>query len=558
MRLVRLYYAVRDIPFQRNLYRIYIRGLVFLVSKFPVLFFLFRKEVVVQERCDGLEVGLLDQIKAYYSTLDSITFNGDSIKVFAENFDAHWMSEQIFSIEEGSNSLKKMSVTYFGYIHGAYPHHRESLNLFLKNVLLTIRMSPEVIRAGALKHVWHPYTASHRVINLCAYLSYADLDRDLETLIIDNIKDSLSVIHLFKEYELHYNHYSKNLLALAIAQQYFGISCWVKAQQLIDALTYQVNPEGIHAELAPMYHFLFVKDLAMFERCADLGLHVLGEVKRLKALMLEAGKVFEVDGQLCLFGDSWRGEVDIPEQYVEQDEGGGNRELCLPLSGFYKYVTKDYGLLVDLGVFGAPDNPGHGHSDTMSIELYSGGYQVVCDYGVPTYSAGEDRDYSRSSWAHNGPCVAEQDFNDMWSSFRVGRRSQPASIVRLDNGLLMKYRPYIFKSDSHISREITFFDKRVEIRDEWVLRGDDTAFTPFLLFLLNANVSVASEMGESCLGMGIVRGAHEISEGVYFPAFGRSESCKKVSIVPAKLEAGEDGVVRHASKVTFSFPAHRK
>ena len=52
----------------------------------------------------------------------------------------------------------------------------------------------------------------------------------------------------------------------------------------------------------------------------------------------------------------------------------------------------------------------------------AGGLRFLVDSGVPTYTAGEARNASRSAAAHNGPRLAGAEPIEFWKSFRVGRR----------------------------------------------------------------------------------------------------------------------------------------
>ena len=60
----------------------------------------------------------------------------------------------------------------------------------------------------------------------------------------------------------------------------------------------------------------------------------------------------------------------------------------------------------------------------MSIEASVGGHRLIVDPAIPTYTAGELRDISRSAASHNGPHLSGIEPIEFWKSFRVGRRGR--------------------------------------------------------------------------------------------------------------------------------------
>jgi len=69
--------------------------------------------------------------------------------------------------------------------------------------------------------------------------------------------------------------------------------------------------------------------------------------------------------------------------------------------------------------------PAHAHADMFSFELYIGGERVFVDSGVYEYTAGEWRDYFRSTRAHNSLEIKGKNQSEVWNSFRVARRGAP-------------------------------------------------------------------------------------------------------------------------------------
>ncbi|CAN0600307.1 unnamed protein product, partial [Laminaria digitata] len=94
----------------------------------------------------------------------------------------------------------------------------------------------------------------------------------------------------------------------------------------------------------------------------------------------------------------------------------------LPDTGYVRLGQGGDSVVFDCGACGPDDNPGHAHADFLSVEATVAGMRFLVDTGVPTYTAGDDRNSSRSAAAHNGPRLTGAEPIEFWKSFRVGRR----------------------------------------------------------------------------------------------------------------------------------------
>lgn len=71
----------------------------------------------------------------------------------------------------------------------------------------------------------------------------------------------------------------------------------------------------------------------------------------------------------------------------------------------------------------------------FSYELTVDGAPLIVDSGVYEYTAGEWRDWFRSTRAHNTVEIAGRNQSEVWGSFRVARRAMPRN-VRFDGTTL--------------------------------------------------------------------------------------------------------------------------
>jgi hypothetical protein len=133
------------------------------------------------------------------------------------------------------------------------------------------------------------------------------------------------------------------------------------------------------------------------------------------------------DGEVALFNDSWIGEAPPAGQVVELDNTPETARLSD--AGYVRLGRGGDAVIFDCGLCGPDDNPGHAHADFLSIEASVGGHRLLVDPAIPTYTAGELRDVSRSAASHNGPHMAGVEPIEFWKSFRVGRRGKASEIL---------------------------------------------------------------------------------------------------------------------------------
>src|SRR5262249_2452365 len=105
-------------------------------------------------------------------------------------------------------------------------------------------------------------------------------------------------------------------------------------------------------------------------------------------------------------------------------------DLELPDTGWSLVREGAHELLFEHGLIGPDEQPGHGHSDALSYELFWDGRPVVVDTGVTTYEIGAVRDFERSAKAHATITVGGAGPDELWASFRVGSRARVSGGLR--------------------------------------------------------------------------------------------------------------------------------
>src|SRR5207248_1629636 len=99
-------------------------------------------------------------------------------------------------------------------------------------------------------------------------------------------------------------------------------------------------------------------------------------------------------------------------------------DVELPETGWSIVRDGPHELLFEHGPIGPDEQPGHGHSDALSYELFWDDHPVVTDTGVTTYDIGTQRDFERSGRAHATVTVDGDGPDELWAAFRVGARGR--------------------------------------------------------------------------------------------------------------------------------------
>jgi hypothetical protein len=193
--------------------------------------------------------------------------------------------------------------------------------------------------------------------------------------------------------------------------------------------------DGGHFERSPMYHALLLHGLL------DLA-NVLREedeqrvriVERLPGLLHFLAALTHPDGEIALFNDAAFEIAPPPGALLAYAERLGLRTppagpASFPKTGYHAWRRGSDALFVDAGLIGPDYLSTHAHGDVFSYELSLDGRRVVVDGGTSTYEAGAERDWVRSTRAHNTVEVAGVDQCEFFGAFRVGRRGRPRDVA---------------------------------------------------------------------------------------------------------------------------------
>ena len=288
---------------------------------------------------------------------------------------------------------------------------------------------------------WDPYPISLRLTNwIKAYSwfsAFLDDDPDFSSALRRSLWVQTHALNGQLEYHLLGNHLIENGRALVMAGLFFQApeaANWLATgkQILSEQLEEQFLGDGAHFERSPMYHQIM---LEVYREMGELLLEVDRStaaefLKKATGMETWLREVLHPDGRIPLVNDAAFGIA--PEPFRQIAPAGQTDGLVeLQDSGYFVFRDQAAGdfLIFDAGPIGPDYQPGHGHCDTLSVEISHAGKRFVVDSGVATYYGNQsDRHYYRNTRAHNTLTVDGLEQSEIWSYFRVARRARPFDI----------------------------------------------------------------------------------------------------------------------------------
>jgi uncharacterized heparinase superfamily protein len=319
---------------------------------------------------------------------------------------------------------------YFAYLTELAPERRKALVLDW-----IARYPPRRGRAG-----WMPYPLSLRLRNWAklAFVAEGWSANERECLLA-SIEVQGRCLADGVEYHLGGNHLLENALTLRFLGACFRSPAAAEWARLGDEilereLDEQFLPDGGHFERSPMYHALLVHGLLDLVNILPEGGRLLGRLReRLPSLLGFLEAMRHPDGGPALFNDSALDIAPEPALLLTYGERLGIRPpvpqpSTFPETGYYVFRRGGDALVVDAGPIGPDYVPAHAHGDLFSFELSLDGRRIVVDGGTSSYEPGPERDWVRSTAAHNTVEVGGVDQCEFFDAFRVGRRARPHQV----------------------------------------------------------------------------------------------------------------------------------
>lgn len=301
----------------------------------------------------------------------------------------------------------------------------------------------------AIKPAWDPYPTSLRIVN---WITYHFRTKGLSKRQITSLAEQAR--YLQKRFEVHLqgNHLFTNGKASVFAGCFFKgkeADEWLKRglDLLRTEIKEQVLDDGMHYEMSPMYHAIFLLDLLDLINLSYSYKSKISKVdqqfwKDTVTRMYKALKVVShPDEKIALFGDSVLNatpDLKSIHSYAEQLGLQISDKLksieVLSKSLYSRLSIGDVVLIIKAGPLGPDHLLGHAHADTLTFELSYKGERLVVDSGVDRYGACSERLEQRGTSAHNTVVVDDRNSSEIWSSFRVANRAYPLQTKSFSNG----------------------------------------------------------------------------------------------------------------------------
>lgn len=420
---------------------------------------------------------------------------------------------------DGRSPLWNFNLHYFEYIHPlAYCYSQTGERKYLEKTAQMIRgwirQNPRS-RGG---EGWSAYTVSLRLTNWMAYLAAVGekLDASFRKEMEGSIFEQYGYLSGHLEKETLGNHYFENLKTLVLCALFLGDtqSLPIYLDAFRKECREEILPDGMHFELSPMYHKIVLEGLLRVAVGLRQAQMADAQLERMVRDMLSAAWSMERGlSRTPLFNDSGdnvakslNALLACASRYLDITP---DYRTVFPDSGFYIFTTGPWKLIVDAGQPGPDYIPGHSHCDSMSFELFRDGQPVLVNCGTYAYQC-KERPYFRSTEAHNTVQIAGVEQSEIWSTFRLARRSKTRVLELSENGISMELTDYM---GNRIRREILLTADALYIKDQ----ADGQKLRSYLHSTYQIDINSSAEL---------IR-----SEAKYAPEYGLLQTIQQITAI---------------------------
>lgn len=404
----------------------------------------------------------------FIKSISAATFHKAPLQFCFLNVE-HQFSDQINWNFSAHGKLWTYNLNYFEFL--AQPDLPKTTGLDLIHHFID--------QESQLRDGMEPFPISLRVLFWIRFLTVHQIQ---EERIDQSLYWQLTLLKKRLEYHLMGNHLLENGFALLMGSSYFADKkLFQLAESLLrEQLEEQILPDGAHFERSPMYHQLMLYRLLdvinvlkhnPFSASDRLLPFLQQKAERMLSWLRQM--VFS-NGTLPRVNDSTPGIAPSPAELFEYAARLGLEipDLSLGESGYRKYKTNCFELLIDVGPIGPDYIPGHAHSDTFNFVLHHRDQALIVDTGISTYEKNTRRNLERSTAAHNTVMVAGKEQSEVWGGFRVAKRARIASLTISNGQVVATHDGYRSLGVFH-QRSFSWKTDQIEIHDQ--LSGDQIA-----------------------------------------------------------------------------------
>jgi len=335
---------------------------------------------------------------------------------------------------------------------------------------LSASIIDEWIRSNAaIKGVgWEAYPISLRLVNIFKFYTVNDKIFPSEKVSVSLAKQT-QVLFENLEYHILANHLfvnSKALIFSGTLLEHENANIWLhQGLKILDEeLQEQFLSDGGHFELSPMYHSTLLWDMCDLVALSTMsGSSELAKRKKQWVSVIHKGiewlkLMSHPDKKISFFNDSAfnnapsLAEIESYCSLLTIDKPVANLSTTndwiiegLDETGFVCVENLHCGhkTIMDVGNVGPDYQPGHAHADSLSFESSFFNHRVFVNSGTSQYGVSDERDYQRSTLAHNTVTVERKNSSEVWGGFRVARRARPLNLS------VLKREGLVFVSAAH-------------------------------------------------------------------------------------------------------------
>ena len=343
-----------------------------------------------------------------------------------------------------SDKLPKLwlyNLHYFDDLNAVQSSNRKKWHI--KLVARWIIENPPGVGIG-----WEPYPLSIRIVN---WIKFALAGFLPSNAMLHSLAVQIRFLSNDLEWHLLGNHLLANAKALVFGGCYFSgdeARSWIQIGMRIleEQIPEQILPDGGHFERSTMYHAIITEDLLDLLNLVNIYPDVFSPWKSvihswstiISNMVFWMQAMSHSDGEIAFFNDAAVGIAPPPPLlllYAERLRISvppiQDNIIHLNDSGYIRVNVGDGILFIDVAKVGPDYLPGHAHADTLSYEFSLSGKRVVVNSGTSRYELGSEREWERSTAAHNTVEIDGQNSSEVWAGFRVAGRASPFD-VRVD------------------------------------------------------------------------------------------------------------------------------
>ena len=280
-----------------------------------------------------------------------------------------------------------------------------------------------------LQNANEPYPISLRIINWVKFLSKHQLE---QTVLAQSLDIQTKILLDQREYHLLGNHLLENGFALLFAAYFFKNDDYYEAaEKIIKAeIKEQVLNDGAHFELSPMYHQIILHRLLDAYNLVKNNDYRSKELlplfkQKASAMLAWLAEISFEDGSIPMLNDAAYNIALSTNELINYAGTLGLSPSLIKLSdsGYRKWKSDTFEMIIDIGQIGPSYIPGHAHADTFNFVMHAKGQPLFVDPGTSTYETNALRLQERSTKMHNTVEVDQKNSSEIWASFRVGDRA---------------------------------------------------------------------------------------------------------------------------------------